>query len=143
MRHLTLSAIGVLVAICVPGCVDQPSSPGGDCLCTEEFVQVSTTVVDEQGLPVTGITIQVTMTRTGRVLDSSRLLQGPEPGRYAIFNDAFKGLVAPENRDAGEEIRVVGSLKAPIFDETFRVGVPGECRCHVAKVSGPDTVTVH
>ena len=142
MRYLALLTIGAIATAVLAGCLDQPSGPGGDCLCTAEFVQVSITVVDEGSLPVSGVTIQVTMPRTGQLLDSGRLLGGSEPGRYAIFNDAFKDLVAPENRDVGEEIRVVGSLKAPIFDETFRVGVPGECRCHVRKVSGPDTVRV-
>ena len=143
MRYLTLLAVGVLTAVLIAGCVEQPSGPGDDCLCTAEFAQVLITVVDGEGLPISGVTIEVTIPRTGQVLDSSRLLQGPEPGRYAIFNDGFKDLVAPENRDMGEEIRVVGSLKDPIFDETFRVGVPGECRCHVRKISGPDTVKVH
>jgi hypothetical protein len=143
MRYLTLLAVGLLTAVLIAACVEQPSGPGGDCLCTAQFAQVLITVADAEGLPVSDVTIEVTMPRTGQVLDSSRLLQGPEPGRYAIFNDGFKDLVAPENRDMGEEIRVVGSLKAPIFDETFRVGVPGECRCHVRKISGPDTVNVH
>ena len=143
MRCLTLVAVGMLMVALIAGCVKEPLYPGGDCACSTVFAQVLITVVDAQGLPVSGVTIQVTMTRTGQVLDSRGLLQGAEPGRYAIFSDAFKRLVAADNRDVGEEIRVVGSLKDPIFDETFRVGVPGECRCHVAKVSGADTVKVH
>jgi len=142
MRYSILSAIGVVATVLLAGCVEQPAEPGGDCVCTTQFVQVAITVLDAQGLPVSGLTIKVTMPRTGQILDPSRLSQGSEPGRYVIFNDAFKNLVAPENRESGEEIRVVGSLKDPIFDETYRIGAPGECHCHVAKVSGPDTVRV-
>jgi len=141
MRCLMLLVVAT-AALCLPGCQDETAGPGENCWCSMEFAQVYVTIIDAGGHLVTDARLEVTMTRTGEVLNSSRLLNSPRFGQYAVFNDSFKDLVAPVNRFAGEEIQVRGYRKELVLEETFRVGVTDECLCHVRKISGPDTVRV-
>jgi hypothetical protein len=124
-------------------CDDEPLSPSEDCLCTTEFAQVTIAALDSRGRPVSDIKLDITMTRTGHKIDTSLLYHDPHAGEYAIFNDAFRALIDPTLRDTGDEIRVVGWRDVIAFDRSFMIGVPGRCRCHVKKFSGPDTVFVH
>jgi hypothetical protein len=140
MRHYVLLIAAVAVAIGVIGCEDNKTGPKEDCLCTTEFVQVWITVVDAEGAPVSDIQTRVTIAGTGEILDSSRLYDDPENGRYTIFNDSFKRLVRRAYQFTGEEIRVAGYRDGLVFDEVFLVGVPDSCWCHVAKIAGPDTI---
>jgi hypothetical protein len=142
MRHLTILAVAVLAALGLPACQDETGGPRKDCLCTTVFIGVDVTVIDAKGDAVPDMRLEVTMTRTGEVLDSSRLFNNPDLGQYGIFNDSFKALVAPAYRFTGEELRVKGYRSELAFEETFRVGVTDECWCHVRKISGPDTVRV-
>lgn len=137
-----MTAIGILLALGLSGCLDDTDGPSNDCLCTAVFVQVAISVVDSQDQPVSDLDLEVTFVRTGEVLDPDLLGSDPISGRYAIFNDSFLNRIAWQNQGRGEELRVVGRSSEGGFSQTYRVGVTDECRCHVRKVSGPDSVLV-
>lgn len=58
-------------------------------------------------------------------------------GHYAIVDDSFKHMLDIE----GDPLRVVGTKGKLSFTAQFEVR-PSECRCHVQKVSGPESVTL-
>lgn len=144
MRRSIAALIAATAILGLSNCDDdilEPKDPG-DCYCTTEFVSIVVAILDWGGQPIPDLRLETVMVRTGEMLDASLLPCDPATGRYTIFNDSFKALVHPLLREIGEELRITGWLDTLVFSETYRVGVPGECACHVRKLSGPDTIHV-
>lgn len=141
--RVLLTAVGIVLTLGLAGCLDDTNGPGHDCLCTTQFVQIIIAVVDAGGEPVQLAELEVTLVRTGETFDLSILPSDPSIGLYAIFTDSFLNRISWQYQGIGEELRVVGRMKDAEFTETYRVGVTDECRCHVRKISGPDTVVIH
>lgn len=144
MKRSIVALIAAIAILGLSNCQDGPLGPRrpGPCLCTTEFAQIVITILDWGGQPIPDLRLESVMVRTGETLDPALLPYDPVTGTYTIFNDSFKGLVHPLLRETGEELRVTGRLDTLVFSETFLVGVPGECACHVRKLSGPDTIYV-
>lgn len=141
-KRLLPTVAGIVLMLALAGCLDDTGGPGHDCLCTGQFVQVIIAVVDASGEPVALAELEVTLVRTGETFDLSILPSDPSIGLYGIFTDSFLNRISWQYQGIGEELRVVGRMKDTEFTETYRVGVTDECRCHVKKISGPDTVVV-
>ena len=131
--------IAALLVLCatVASCSlfeDDDSSPG--CQCTEEFVMITVAVRDDGGQPLAGLTLTHRITRT----DTPVTINQPfaDEGVYVVADDSIKDVL----RATGDEIWVHGESADVQFDQVFSVNVPGACRCHVNKVSGPDTLVV-
>ena len=130
-----MKALPILLAIIVmAGLSACESTETGPCRCTEEFVTVGFYAVDQSGNPVEGIEVTVTQARTGEVLLGN---QGfGSRGYYVVASDAVKDKLL----GTGEVLNVTGIKDSLQFEESFVVGVPGGCRCHVQKFAGPDTL---
>ena len=109
---------------------------GNDCACTEEFRTFTLTVVDEFIVPVSDVTLTEIIVRTGEHIG----FLNPEvaPGVYKILDDSFKDRIS----QSGDRIRVNGSKSGVGVFQTDFVFDTGLCRCHVNKVSGPDTAVI-
>ena len=106
------------------------------CLCTTDFAIVAFHVVDASGNPQEDVEITVWHPRKEKIL---AIVQNfPLAGGYVAINDSFR----KEIKSSGEEITVTGQKQDKEFSASFVIAVPGECRCHVSKVAGPDTVVV-
>lgn len=106
-----------------------------DCVCTSEFRSYTVAVVDGTGAPVSGLAPTITLVRTGqRVMPRASAFGN----MYPVFTDDEVALVG----DAAEAVRfaVTGAPGTATADFVFDVDRP--CRCHIRKVSGPDTVTL-
>lgn len=103
-------------------------------VCTALFALVPITVVDGGGTPLTGMTITDSILRTHErfVVPQSEGLY--PPGTYHVMTDAFLGRF----RESGDPVRVTGTNGSFAFAADFVFGAPDGC--HVAKLSGPDTV---
>ncbi|MBN1448252.1 MAG: hypothetical protein JXA28_10010 [Bacteroidetes bacterium] len=124
-----LAAAAVALIVLLAGC--DTTEP---CVCTEVFATAGFSVVNAQRLPVEGIDITVRMQRTGEYLDID---QGyTQNGYYVIAHDGVKDKLLSD----GDVLEVSGMKDTLRFEEVFVVGVPGRCRCHVEKISGPDTL---
>jgi hypothetical protein len=128
-----LALVGTVAALGALACDD----PLSQCLCTEEFRTYLVTVVDAGGAPVSDVTITRTNLRTGALFEPTWLGM-PVPGTYLVADD---GLV-DEFSSEGDLVRVTGEKDGATFEAQFEFAVPDECRCHVDKLAGPDTVTI-
>ena len=130
-----MKAIPILLTIIgmagLPAC---DSNETGPCRCTEEFVTVGFHAVDQTGAPVEGIEVTVTQARTGEVLLENQDFDSR--GYYVVASDVVKDKLLGN----GEVLNVTGIKDSLQFEESFVVGVPGGCRCHVQKFAGPDTL---
>ena len=105
------------------------------CLCGTTFLEAIVIVVNTQGEPVTGVAITVTRVDTGESLEFEQT--GLSPGIYIILDDRS----APVLDEAGEVIRVDGTKGAASFTQDYVFGTDS-CRCHIQRVSGPDSVVM-
>ncbi len=130
--------LSVVIALIEIGC----DTTDVDCVCTADFKQITFAAVDADQNPVTDMDITVVVARTGQVLDVGQSQILMDQGIYAVFDDGFRHIVPSKVNTVGERLEVTGAGSAGQFEANFEVSVPGECACHVHKVSGPDTVAV-
>ncbi len=133
-------ALGALIAIVGPftGCGSSTSDGGdnGGCACTLEFRAFTVRVVDTSGAPVSGVDMTVTILRTGLQVDMTDR-EGPD-GVYIIIDDSLIDAI----QTGGDVVRVEGMKDGASFRADFVFDVPGPCRCHVTRVSGPAEVVL-
>lgn len=127
----TLRVIATATALWLSGC---DAVPPNSCACTEEFRTFAIVVVNAAGAPVLGLTPTVTLVRTGEPITPP---DPPYAGHYAVFSDAELSLI----QSSAEAVRFVvagnqGSGAAELLFSTTA------CRCHIQKVSGPDTLVL-
>jgi hypothetical protein len=132
-RFSLLTLAGAVAALGALACDD----PVGQCVCTEEFRTYLVTVVDDARQPLSDVTITRTNLRTGAVFEPTWLGM-PVPGTYLVADD---GLLDEFSSD-GDLVRVTGEKDGATFEAQFEFAVPEPCRCHVDKLTGPDTVTI-
>jgi len=126
-----VAALLVLAGVLVACDGNEPQTP---CACTEEFRSYHLSVVDGAGEPADGVDVRVV-----RVLTGERLNFGAPagtPGVYVILDDSFTDRIA-----ADESFQVGGVRGEASFTTEFRFGTD-ECRCHVLRLAGPDSVTL-
>jgi hypothetical protein len=110
------------------------SDPQEPCFCTEEFRTYLVTVLEPDGRPADGLRFSVTRTADGRdaTPDQGFLL---DEGVYVVLSDAQLDLVD----EAGTSFRVTASRDGASVTADF-VFDTDTCRCHVQRVSGPETI---
>ena len=126
-----VAALLVLAGVLVACDGNEPQTP---CACTEEIRSYHLSVVDGAGEPADGVDVRVV-----RVLTGERLNFGAPagtPGVYVILDDSFTDRIA-----ADESFQVGGVRGESSFTTEFRFGTD-ECRCHVLRRGGPDSVTL-
>ncbi len=107
-----------------------------DSFCTEQFVTVTTIVVDGAGVPVVDAVVTSTLVRTGEILLPTTLALFT-PGTYVIMDDGARSKLLP----AGDSVRVdARRAGGPSATADYLIDVPGGC--HVNKLLGPDTLIV-
>ena len=125
-------AVPVAIAVAALACSDdgEIASP---IACTEEFRSWTITVVDDAGAPVAGLDVDVIRSATGALLPYGG--PGFEAGAYRIMDDGMREELAAD----GESVVVEEAGAVTTFRADFRFGTDVS-RCHVEKISGPDTV---
>ena len=131
MKTILLSFIFVIVAV---SC----STVDEDCVCTMEFRSYSVTVVDSLGVPLDSLTVTI-KDKDGDELDVQQEPYSFSNGNYTVLNDSFT-----------QEFCACGTPERIYFSATdgnktangeFMFNTD-ECRCHINKVSGPDTLVL-
>lgn len=118
------------VAAGLAACSDHPTQK----VCTTLFAMIPVVVVDAQGAPLTGISITDSVLRTHERFAIPQSFNGWSPGTFHVFDDSFSGRI----REGGDAVRAMGTNGTLSFVADYVFGVPDGC--HVAKLSGPDTV---
>jgi len=108
--------------------------------CTDVFVLIHLTVIDDEGHAADSVNILVYRKRDNKIYD---LRDMNEPGGflsqrgiYTVFHDGFLEQVKGKN----ERIVVRGEKRNARFSTEFQVG--GD-ECHIYKISGPDTISLN
>ena len=134
-RTVPIHSLGrfLLLPCAVLACSGDPD-PNDPIACTEEFRSWSVVVVDSAGNPIDGLTVQVVRASSGAQLPYGE--PAFSAGSYRIMDDGM----AAEIRIEGETIEARTSGAGATFDAEWEFGADA-WRCHVEKLSGPDTVT--
>ena len=122
-----------LLPCAVLACSGTPD-PTEPIACTEEFRSWSVVVVDGAGDPIDGLTLQVVRASTGAQLPYGDAAYSA--GSYRIMDDGMAASIRIE----GETIEASSAGGSGTFDAAWEFGAD-VWRCHVEKLSGPDTVT--
>lgn len=109
-----------------------------DCICTEEYRTYLVTVVDTLGIPVDSLNITI-KDKDGDELDVQQEPYYLGEGKYTVLNDSFTHIMC-----------ACGTPQAIYFSATDRIRTANgeflfstdECKCHINKVSGPDTLVL-
>lgn len=109
-----------------------------DCLCTEEYRFFLVTVVDTLGVPVDSLNVTI-RDKDG---DELNVVQDPHPfgaGKYTVLNDSFTQMLC--SCPTAEKIYFSATDGNRIAAGEYLFNTD-KCRCHINKVSGPDTLVI-
>ncbi len=124
----------VVISTACVSCDTTPPDPNTKCVCTLIVATVHVYIVDPNYQPISDATVTVKNMRTDEYYDVENP-QGPS-WLYTVIDDSFKSKI----RSSGDSLYFRGSKDDRDGDALFVIDVPGECRCHIRKVSGPDTL---
>jgi hypothetical protein len=110
----------------------EPQEPCG--VCTEELRLSPVTVLDAGGQPVGGLQFSVVRVEDGRDVTPEQAFAW-EDGLYIVLTDGELDFVDEE----GTAFRVTASNAQAGVTADFVFNTDA-CRCHISKVSGPDTI---
>lgn len=106
-------------------------------VCTDEYRSYGVTVIDATGNPVEGLTATVRNEWSGRSISRDSTNGGLGiGGNYTLITDSEIDMVSED----GSPISFVAAGNNLVAEASYVIGT-GNCRCHVLKISGPDTIT--
>ena len=109
-----------------------------NCLCTDEFCYYTVTVVDTLGVPVDSLTVSI-KDKNGNKLDVNQPGYIFNPGVYVVLDDSFINMF--EFTERAEKVFFSATDGERIAQAEYLFN-SDRCRCHVNKVSGPDTLVL-
>lgn len=114
------------------------STADEDCMCTEEYRFYLVTVVDKLGVPVDSLDVTI-RDKDGDELD---VVQDPHlfgAGKYTVLNDSFTQIFCSCTVPEKIYFSATDGIRTASGEYLFNTD---ECKCHINKVSGPDTVVL-
>ena len=129
MKILLLSFLLIIAAV---SC----STVDEDCMCTEEYRFFLVTVVDTLGVPVDSLDVTI-RDKDG---DELNVLQDSHPfgaGKYTVLNDSFTEMFCACGTTQKVYFSATDGSRITKGEFMF---ITDECRCHINKISGPDTL---
>lgn len=131
MKTITMLTIGVLVLL------NSCSSVDNSCICTLEFRMYTVLVIDKANQPVDSLNIEIKNAATGRVyLFLEKIYLGK--GVYQVMNDNY----TKEFSQWPEKILFKGTKNGGVVESDYYFNTD-ECKCHVHKISGKDTLVIN
>lgn len=108
-----------------------------DCICSTEFRMYSIIIIDSSGDPVDSLITRITNSSGKEFSSHGSYFPNGTGGKYWIMDDSYKN----EFTFRPTSIFFEGT-KEDVTAEAAFLFYTGECKCHVFKVAGPDTVVV-
>lgn len=124
---LILTAVLLIISSC--------SLDDNNCGCTAEFAMINVVVVDEQNSPIAGLISEV-KSEFGKSYDLSDA-EVPFQGNYTVMTDKY----VDDFTILPKAVHFTGRLGSFEVKADFRINTD-ECKCHINKVSGPDTLVL-
>ncbi len=106
-----------------------------DCICSQEFRVYTVTVVDQHKQPLDSLRINIYNPQSGREFDIEQNWSYGDPGMYVVMTDAYNRSL----QEGGEPVIFEAENDTLSASGQFYFTVD-DCRCHVEKASGPDTL---
>lgn len=110
-----------------------------NCLCTEEFRSYLVTVVDTLGIPVDSLNV-IIKDKDGDELDVQQDQYFLDEGKYTVLNDSFTHIFCSCGTPQTIYFSATDGSRTANGEFLFNTD---ECKCHVNKVSGPDTLLLN
>ena len=131
MKTILLSFIFIIVAV---SC----STVDEDCMCTMEYRFYLVTVIDMLGVPVDSLTVTI-KDKDGDELDVQQESSIFGAGKYTVLNDSFTHIMCACGTPQQIYFSATDGNRVANGEFIFNTD---ECRCHINKVSGPDTLVL-
>jgi len=128
-----IAAIVFFIALLFPSCTTDVR----DCICTTEFRSYGIIVIDSSSNPVDSLVTRITNSNGKEFTSHGSYFPNGTEGRYWIMDDSYKN----EFRIRPTTFFFEGTKENASAEAAFLINT-GECKCHVFKVAGPDTVVV-
>lgn len=126
--------VSFLLIISIISC----STVDEDCICTTEYRYALVTVVDTIGVPVDSLVVTI-KDEDGNKLDVQQEPDIFDAGKYIVLNDSFTHMFCSCTKP--EKIYFSATDESRIANGEFMFNTD-ECKCHIIKVSGPDTLVL-
>lgn len=114
----------------------QQRTPCGPQICTDLFATVGINYADNTGKPIAVSNFTVFNVTSNKLLHPSYNVGLLVYGHYIVATDANKMDYSTD----GDVIKVSATDPATNQTKSVNLKISGGCNCHVAKISGPDTV---
>ena len=131
MKNLLILFLSVIVLF---SC----STVDKDCLCTEEYRFFLVTVVDTLGVPVDSLTVTI-RDKDGDELDVVQESYAFGPGKCTVLNDSFTQMFCACGTSQKIYFSATDGNRVAAGEFLFNTD---ECKCHINKVEGPDTLVL-
>ena len=131
MKNLLILFLSVIVLF---SC----STVDKDCLCTEEYRFFLVTVVDTLGVPVDSLTVTI-RDKDGDELDVVQESYAFGPGKYTVLNDSFTQMFCSCTTPERIYFSATDGSRIATGEYLFNTD---NCKCHINKVEGPDTLVL-
>lgn len=109
-----------------------------DCLCTEEFRSYLVTVVDTLGTPVDSLDVTI-KDKDGDELDVQQDQYFVNESKYTVLNDSFTHIMCSCGTPQIIYFSATDGNRIATGEFMFNTD---DCKCHINKVSGPDTLVL-
>ena len=109
-----------------------------DCLCTMEYRYTLVTVVDTLGVPVDSLTVTI-KDKDGDELNVQQESSLFGVGKYTVLNDSFTHIMCVCGTP--QKIYFFATDGNRVANGEFMFNTD-DCKCHINKVSGPDTLVL-
>jgi hypothetical protein len=130
----------LVVAISLSACKKNAKKSGCDAnqMCSAQFVSFGVAFTDNEGKPTVVEEYSLKNLRTGKPVTRTSMGVNADvvPGFIWIASDGIKTEFSTE----GDDVEITAKSKATGQVKKVIVKVSGGCNCHIAKLSGPDTV---
>ena len=119
------------IALLFPSCTTDVNN----CACTTEFRTYRIIVIDSSGNPVDSLVTRITNSSGKEFTSHGSYFPNGTEGKYWIMDDSYKNdfSIRPKT------IFFEGTKENESVEAAFLINTD-ECKCHVNKVAGPDTV---
>ena len=136
MRTISAYFFVILFAVIIYSC--SPTAGDDNCICTEEFRTDYLYIINSDGAPVDSLTTTMINEATGDTLVNNNGAFVYEPGMYWLIDDKYvlDLTTSPNNFifTAKNDTASVGAVFQYATDN---------CKCHIKKIAGPDTLVIN
>ncbi|MEB0260662.1 MULTISPECIES: hypothetical protein [unclassified Mucilaginibacter] len=129
----------LMLAVSLSACKkSENKSACGTQICTAVFAVVNFSFTDAAGKPTEIKDVTLINVRTGKAVPATSYAATVNmvPGAIIVATDETKSAFSTE----GDDIRITATSVATGKTKQVTIKVSGGCNCHVAKVSGVDTI---